>query len=202
MNRKTIVVAAAAGALMVSAGTAWALGGNSDPATTGASSTGVTSTSTPTSSSERTSTTSESPTTSGTAGVPATRLTADEAARLVKSRLGGGVVHEVEREVEHGRVEWKVEITKDGVTYDIRVDSLSGAVTRVDTDDRDDSTRGADDRIDDRIDDHGGDRDDRDGDNSGPGSDNSGSGRSGGDDDRSGHGGGDDGGGHGGDDDR
>jgi hypothetical protein len=110
-------------------------------------------------------------------------------------------VHEVEREVEHGRVEWKVEITKDGVTYDIRVDSLSGAVTRVDTDDRDDRTRG-DDRIDDRIDDHGGDRDDRDGDNSGPGSDNSGSGRSGGDDDsggdRSGHGGDD----KGGDDDR
>jgi hypothetical protein len=105
----------------------------------------------------------------------------------------GGTVHEVEREVEHGRAEWKVEVTaRDGVTYDVRVDAMTGAFTRVDRDDRsggdngDDGGRhGGDDRDDDGGDDRGDDH-----------------GRHGGGDD-SGHGGDDRGGhgGHGGDDD-
>ena len=82
----------------------------------------------------------------------------------------GGTVHEIEREVEHGRLEWKVEITaRDGITYDVRVDAATGDFTRIDQDDKDsgkdddrddDSGRhgGGDD--DDRYDDHGGDRDD------------------------------------------
>lgn len=71
----------------------------------------------------------------------------------------GGTVHEVEREVEHGRLEWKVEITaRDGITYDVRVDAATGDFTRVDKDD-DDGRHGGDDD-DDRYDDHGGDRDD------------------------------------------
>jgi hypothetical protein len=81
----------------------------------------------------------------------------------------GGTVHEIEREVEHGRLEWKVELTaRDGITYDVRVDAATGDVTRIDQDDkdggRDDDGRHGDDddddRYDDRYDDHGGDRDD------------------------------------------
>jgi hypothetical protein len=86
----------------------------------------------------------------------------------------GGTVHEIEREVEHGRLEWKVEITaRDGITYDVRVEAATGDFTRIDQDDKDsgkdddrDDDRddnsgrhgGGDD--DDRYDDHGGDRDD------------------------------------------
>lgn len=69
----------------------------------------------------------------------------------------GGTVHEVEREVEHGRLEWKVEITaRDGITYDVRVDAETGAFTRVDQDDR--GRGGDDDRDGDKGGDKGGDR--------------------------------------------
>lgn len=188
MNRKTIVVAAAAGTLAIAAGTAVAL----DTAATPAS---VAATSSPTTSS----TTESTPTpTSSTSASSATVLSADDAARLVRTRLGGGVVHEVEAEFEHGRPEWKVEITKGGVAYEIRVDAKTGAVTRFETRAGDGRLGRGDDR---GVDDHGrrhgghgaddGQGDDRDrGDNSGRGS--------------SGHGGddsgGDDHGGHGGDD--
>jgi hypothetical protein len=65
----------------------------------------------------------------------------------------GGVVHEIEREVEHGRLEWKVEITaRDGRTYDVRVDAVTGDVTRIDQDSDDDRD---DDRDDDSDDDSG-----------------------------------------------
>jgi hypothetical protein len=81
----------------------------------------------------------------------------------------GGTVHEIEREVEHGRLEWKVEITgRDGITYDVRVDAVTGDFVRVEQDDRDDRGRHGgdddddrDDGGDDRDDDHGDDRDDR-----------------------------------------
>ena len=85
----------------------------------------------------------------------------------------GGTVHEIEREVEHGRLEWKVEITaRDGITYDVRVDAATGDVTRIDQDDKDsgkdddrdddgdDRGRHGGDDDGDRYDDHGGDRDD------------------------------------------
>ncbi len=153
MNRKTIVVAAAAGALVVSAGTAWALGTSGNPAATGVAATSTVLTS------------EDSPTSSSSSGTTTARgLSADDAARMVREHLGGGTVRTVEREVEHGRVEWKVEITKAGVTYDIRVDALSGAVTRVDADDRSgssgrdgtDERTGEDQAGDDRGDDHGG----------------------------------------------
>lgn len=79
----------------------------------------------------------------------------------------GGTVHEIEREVEHGQLEWQVEITaRDGNTYDIRIDAQSGAITRVDQDSRgggDD--RGGDDHGDDDRSGHGG--DDRGGDDHG-----------------------------------
>jgi uncharacterized membrane protein YkoI len=162
MTRKTIVVAAAAGTLALAAGTAWAVDTDATPARVAATpTTSATSTATPTASS------------SGAAV-----LSADDAARLVRSRLGGGVVTEVEAEFEHGRPEWKVEITKDGVAYEIRIDATTGGVTRFETRDGDDRLGRDDDR---GFDDHGrrhGADDDH-----------------GSDDDNSGPGGGDDGGG-------
>jgi uncharacterized membrane protein YkoI len=163
MTRRLLVGAIVAGALTVTAGTALALttGGQPSPSATATPTTSTTtqtssttssapsSSSAPTSSSTPTSSTSA--TTSTGAPAPA-QLTADDASRLVQARLGG-TVHEVEREVEHGRLEWKVEITaRDGATYDVRVDAVTGAFTRVDQDDR----GGSDDKgSDDRNDDHG-----------------------------------------------
>ncbi|HEX2133697.1 MAG TPA: PepSY domain-containing protein [Actinophytocola sp.] len=168
MDRRTIVVAAAAGVLVVSAGTAVALATNdSTPSavqplpTASSTSTSTPTSSTPTSSTPDTSTSDTSTSTSSDTptaqGDP--RLTPDAAAQLVRHRLGGGQVREIERETEHGRLEWKVEITKDGVTHDVRVDAETGDITRVDTDDDRDDDRDRDDRDDDDRDrDEDGDR--------------------------------------------
>ena len=181
MTRKLLVGAIAAGALAVTAGTAFALSANDGP-TPGAAS--VTSFTDPTSTTSTTSSTSSSSspsaTSSSSTSTPTTapsqggaQLSADDAARLVQGRLGG-TVHEVEREYEHGRLEWKVEITaSDGRTYDIRVDAENGNVTRIEPEDSDDRGGRDDDRDDDggrHGDDdkgrHGGD-DDRDDDHGG-----------------------------------
>jgi uncharacterized membrane protein YkoI len=172
MTRKLLVGAIAAGALVVTAGTAFAL--SSDDGTTTPAAQVTTSTSddstftSPTSSSDVTPTSDPTsvPTDTSTPVQPGS-LTAADASRIATDRFGG-TVREVELEFEHGRVEWKVEITAaDGLTYDVRVDSSTGAITRVDQD-----ARGGDD--DDRgVDDHGG--HDR-------GGDDHGGGRHGGDD--------------------
>ncbi len=66
------------------------------------------------------------------------------------AHVGGGQATEIERETEHGRAEWKVEVENAGVEHDVRIDATTGAVTRVDADDSDDSR--SDDRDDDRDD--------------------------------------------------
>lgn len=163
MTRKLLVGAIAAGALAVSAGTAFALtaddGGTpgttsvatslTDPASSTSSSSDDTFTSVPTVTSEGP--TSDTPTLS-TPAPGGVQLSAEDASRIVLERFGG-TVHEVEREYEHGRLEWKVEITAStGVTYDVRIDAATGTVTRVEQDSR----GGDDDRDDDRGgDDHG-----------------------------------------------
>lgn len=147
MTRKLLVGAIAAGALTVTAGTAFALSPKDAPTRTAAQVTTSESTSVLTSESTATPT--------GTPAAP-TALTADDARRIATDRFGG-TVREVEREFEHGRVEWKVEITaSDGVTYDVRVDASTGAITRVDRDDRGGDVRGGDVRS--GGDDRGGDR--------------------------------------------
>lgn len=141
-----------AGALVVTAGTAFALSSDDGRQTSGVRPT----TSEPTVAPTDTSAPQPGP------------LTADDASRIVTDRFGG-TVHEIEREYEHGRVEWKVEVrASDGVEYDVRVDSTTGAITRVDRDDDDD------DDDDWRYDDHGGGHD--------RGDDNHGGDRRGGDD--------------------
>jgi len=136
VTRKLLVGAIVAGALAVTAGTAFALTGGGETATPSAAQTSAS----PTSS------------TSGTPAADDTEVSADDAAGIAQARYGG-TVHEVEREREHGRLEWKVEIAAaDGKAYDVRVDAQSGETTRMDQDDDHDDHDDHDDR-DDRDDD-------------------------------------------------
>ncbi|GAA5122914.1 PepSY domain-containing protein [Pseudonocardia adelaidensis] len=59
-------------------------------------------------------------------------LSSAEAADIALRHVGGGRVTEIEREFEHGRREWKVEIIHAGREHDVRVDAATGAVTRTD----------------------------------------------------------------------
>jgi hypothetical protein len=132
MTRKLLVGAIAAGALAVTAGTAFALTDNG--ATAPSSAAGL-----PTSftTSNDDTPTPSSPTSLAPSGTESTgaELSADDAAGIALARYGG-TVREVEREMEHGRMEWKVEVTAaDGTEYDVRLDARTGAVTRVDQDD-------------------------------------------------------------------
>jgi uncharacterized membrane protein YkoI len=137
MTRKLLVGAIAAGALVVTTGTAFALTSNDAPTTSAAQPTTSTSDTT-------------FPTTDTSTSEAPFFLSADDAGRIATDRVGG-TVREVEREIEHGRAEWKVEVIgADGVEYDVRVDAETGAITRIDVD-----GRGGDDR---GFDDHGGDR--------------------------------------------
>jgi hypothetical protein len=112
------------------------------------------------------------------AGPLTTGPTADDAGRTAVGHLGGGSVVEVEREVEHGRTAWGVDVRRGTVTTRVHVDAATGAVTRVEPgrDDRsgsrstadrrgaddgggdDRARRGGDDRGDDDRTRHGGDR--------------------------------------------
>jgi hypothetical protein len=78
------------------------------------------------------------------------------ATEIALGLVGGGRVTEVEREVERGRLEWKIEVRSGSVEYDVRVDAATGAITRVKWEDEvtgatgeargDDDDRGGDDR--------------------------------------------------------
>ena len=75
----------------------------------------------------------------------------DEAkAREIAVRAaGGGRVEDVERENEHGRDVWDVEVDVNGVEHEVDIDAASGEIVRHDTDDdRDDDSddRDGDDR--------------------------------------------------------
>ncbi|GAA5023023.1 hypothetical protein GCM10023317_67530 [Actinopolymorpha pittospori] len=94
---------------------------------------------------------------------PTAAISAEQAGRIAVTRVGGGHVTGVERELEHGRLEWKVRVVDGARRADVRVDARTGAVTRLDDDSRDGGRddRGEDDHGDarhDRGDDHGGDR--------------------------------------------
>lgn len=97
--------------------------------------------------------TTSTSTTTATRAAPAPQpsgaeIGADEATAIALERVGGGRVDEIEREFEHGRNEWKVEVIHSGAEHDVRVDALTGAITRYEVDDdvsggdRDRSDRG------------------------------------------------------------
>jgi hypothetical protein len=81
-------------------------------------------------------------------------VTKEQAKAIAVRAAGGGRVASIERETEHGRLVWDVDVIVNGVEHDIDVDAATGQVTRHRTDGdrgRDDSSgthrgRGSDDQ--------------------------------------------------------
>ena len=110
---------------------------------------------------------------SASASAPAGAVRADQARTVALRAAGGGQVTGIERETEHGRAVWDVEVRVGDVEHEIDVDRENGRVLRHRTDADDDR---ADARDDHGADDRGGDRgdhgaDDRGGDRGGHGAD-------------------------------
>jgi len=99
------------------------------------------------------------PTSAPTGSPGATGDTAVGSQRAVEIALasaGGGQLDEVEREQEHGRTVWSVELVKDGGEVEVDVDATTGEVVKTERDDKDDDSdddKGSDDRDDDDGDD-------------------------------------------------
>ncbi|NYE05457.1 putative membrane protein YkoI [Bacillus niacini] len=77
-------------------------------------------------------------------------LSVEEAAKIATNEVNGTIT-EVEKEMEHGRLEYKFEIQSDQGEADVRVDAETGNITRVEFDDdsrddrNDDKSKGTDD---------------------------------------------------------
>jgi uncharacterized membrane protein YkoI len=157
MTRTRVLAALLAGLTLagIGIGTAASALGSDDPTRAAAPVTVVAQTSTTTPTSTPTSTSTSTPADFNAA------VTADEAGSRAVARVGGGTVTKVEREVEHGRTVWKVDVRRDTRLTEVHVDVANGAVTRVEDDDRRDGhgRHGSDDGPGhDRFDDKGGDR--------------------------------------------
>ena len=74
------------------------------------------------------------------------------AERIALRAVPGGRIESVERELEHGRLVWDVDVLRNGVEYDLHIDARSGIVVRMRTDRAD---HRADDGADHRADDGG-----------------------------------------------
>ena len=161
MTRTRVLAALLAGLTLAGLGTAATALGSDDPAAS-APVTVVAQT--------RTTSPTSSPTqTPAVAVAVATGLTADEAVSRAVAHLGGGTATKVERETEHGRAVWEVDVRRDSRITEVHVDTATGSVTRVDDDGRDGrgrEDRGGDDR---GGDDRGGDDRGRHGGDHGPG---------------------------------
>jgi hypothetical protein len=72
-------------------------------------------------------------------------VTAGQAKTIALRAAGGGRVESIEREREHGRLVWDVDVIVKGVEHDIDVDATTGQVTRHRTDDDRGRGRGGDD---------------------------------------------------------
>jgi hypothetical protein len=129
---RVIALAAGAATLLITTGTAVALTSTDDP--TPSRPAASVETSLTTESTDPTSGTTEPTETSETTGptAPAEATGREQAIRAALASTGGGVVTQVERELEHGRAEWKIRIVKDGVRIDVRIDAATATVTRID----------------------------------------------------------------------
>jgi uncharacterized membrane protein YkoI len=65
-------------------------------------------------------------------------ITMEQAVGIAKRKVPGAKVTEVEREREHGRQVWEVELRKGGWEYDIDVDIATGKIVDFDRDYDDD----------------------------------------------------------------
>jgi uncharacterized membrane protein YkoI len=91
---------------------------------------------------------------SSTQSTNTSAVSIEEAAKIATNEVNGKIT-EVEKEMEHGRLEYKFEIQSDRGEVDIRVDAETGKITRVkfdddsrddrNDDDDDDKGRGSDD---------------------------------------------------------
>ncbi|MBE1492319.1 PepSY domain-containing protein [Plantactinospora soyae] len=81
-----------------------------------------------------------------------TAVSSERAVEIALASAGGGQLDEVEREQEHGRTVWSVELVKDGGEVEVDVDATTGEVVKTERDDKDDDSdddKGSDDRDDD-----------------------------------------------------
>jgi uncharacterized membrane protein YkoI len=74
---------------------------------------------------------------SSTASTNHSALSIEEAAKIATNEVNGKIT-EVEKEMEHGKLEYKFEIQSDRGEVDVRVDAETGKITRVKFDDVDD----------------------------------------------------------------
>ncbi|MEH7084215.1 PepSY domain-containing protein [Neobacillus drentensis] len=81
-----------------------------------------------------------------TAATNSNLITAEKAKEIAISEVNGTVV-EIEQELEHGRMEYKVELNTSTGEAEVRIDAESGKVVRVERDDdnSDDDTKTDDD---------------------------------------------------------
>lgn len=148
MTRTRVLAALLVGLTLAGVGTAASALGSDDPTPAAAPVTVV----------AQTSTTTPTSTSTGTSAAGDAAVTADEAGSRAVARVGGGAVTKVEREVEHGRAVWEVDVRRDTRVTEVHVDVANGAVTRVE-DGRRGGRHGSDDGPGhDRFDDKGGDR--------------------------------------------
>ncbi|MDG4832090.1 PepSY domain-containing protein [Solwaraspora sp. WMMD1047] len=82
----------------------------------------------------------------GTAGIGH-----DRAVEIALAEAGGGRVDEIERETEHGRQVWSVEIVNGDTEVEVDVDAETGEIVKAEREPADDDDK--DDRDDDRDDD-------------------------------------------------
>lgn len=72
-------------------------------------------------------------------------VSSQRAVEIALAMAGGGWLDEVEREWEHGRTVWSVELVKDGWEIEVDVDATTGEVVKTDRDRDDDKDHPDDD---------------------------------------------------------
>ncbi|AVT34865.1 hypothetical protein C6361_28005 [Plantactinospora sp. BC1] len=92
-----------------------------------------------------------------TGSAPAGSVDSARAVEIALASAGGGQLDEVEREQEHGREVWSVEVVKDGWEIEVDVDAATGEIVKTDREQDDDN--GKDDDRDDEDDDKDDDND-------------------------------------------
>ncbi|MDG4788721.1 PepSY domain-containing protein [Micromonospora sp. WMMD1102] len=93
-----------------------------------------------------------------TGSAPAGAVDSARAVEIALASAGGGQLDEVEREQEHGRDVWSVEVVKDGWEIEVDVDAATGEIVKTDREQDDDNGKEDDDHDDE--DDDSDDRDD------------------------------------------
>lgn len=101
-----------------------------------------------------TSTSPEPVTRSSDRATGATEIDYADAEAAARKAVPGSRVTEIDRDVEDGLLVWEVELTRNGVEYEVDVDAHDGRIVKVENDRHDDDGR-HDDHDHDHDDDHG-----------------------------------------------